>query len=199
MAWLFTFFFISGFCSILYELIWLRLAMADFGVTTAMVSTVLSMFMGGLGLGSWAAGRLARRGTKFPALRLYALTELLIGLSALAVPYELAIGRELLRGLGSSSSFDYYLLSGTWVGLTLIPWSACLGATIPFVMLAIRSSYQRKSPRSFSYLYLANTLGAASGATLPPLLIELFGFQGTLRIGAALNVLLGVCAFAVTL
>jgi len=199
MAWLFTFFFISGFCSILYELIWLRLAMADFGVTTAMVSTVLSMFMGGLGLGSWAAGCLARRGTKFPALRLYALTELLIGLSALAVPYEFAIGRELLRGLGSSSSFDYYLLSGTWVGLTLMPWCACLGATIPFVMLAIRSSYQRESPRAFSYLYLANTLGATGGAMLPPLLIELFGFHGTLSIGAALNVLLGAGAFAVTL
>ena len=199
MAWLFTFFFISGFCSILYELIWLRLAMADFGVTTAMVSAVLSMFMGGLGLGSWAAGRLARRGTKFPALRLYALTELLIGLSALAVPYEFAVGREMLRGLGSSSSFDYYLLSGTWVGLTLMPWCACLGATIPFVMLAIRSSYQRESRRSFSYLYLANTLGATGGATLPLLLIELFGFHGTLRIGAALNVLLGAGAFAVTL
>jgi predicted MFS family arabinose efflux permease len=42
-------------------LIWLRLAMADFGVTTAMGSTVLSMFMAGLGLGSWVGGRLARR------------------------------------------------------------------------------------------------------------------------------------------
>ena len=31
----FVFFFISGFCSILYELVWLRLAMASFGVTTA--------------------------------------------------------------------------------------------------------------------------------------------------------------------
>jgi spermidine synthase len=199
MAWLFVFFFVSGFCSILYELIWLRLAMADFGVTTAMVSTVLSMFMAGLGLGSWAAGRMVRRGTKFPALRLYALTELLIGLSAVTVPYELAIGRDLLRGLGSSSSFDYYLLSGAWVGLALVPWCVCLGATIPFAMLAIRSSYQRESPRSFSYLYTANTLGAASGAILPLFLIELFGFHGTLRIGASLNVLLAACAFAVAL
>lgn len=197
MGWLFAFFFVSGFCSILYELIWLRLAMADFGVTTAMVSTVLAMFMAGLGLGSWFGGRLARRGTKFPALRLYALTELLIGVSALAVPYELALGRDLLRGLGSSSSVDYYLLSGACVGLALVPWCICLGATIPFAMLAIRSSYQRESPRSFSYLYTANTLGAASGAILPLFLIELFGFHGTLRIGATLNLSLAACAFAV--
>jgi hypothetical protein len=141
----------------------------------------------------------ACRGTKFPVLRLYALTELLISLSALAVPYEFAIGRELPRGLGSSSSFDCHVLSGTSVALSLMPWCACLSATIPFVMLAIRSSYQRESPHSFSYLYLANTLGATSGATLPPLLIELFGFHGTLRTGAALNMLLGACAFAVAL
>ncbi len=200
MAWLFVFFFISGFCSILYELIWLRLAMAGFGVTTAMVSTVLSMFMAGLGLGSWAGGRLARRWHgSFPALRLYALTELLIGISAVAVPYELAWGRDLLRGLGSSSSFAYYLFSGAWVGISLVPWCACMGATIPFAMLAIRSSYQQEAPRSFSYLYLANVLGATTGATLPLLLIEIFGFHGTLRIGAALNVLLAAGALAVTM
>jgi spermidine synthase len=200
MVWLFVFFFISGFCSILYELIWLRLAMAGFGVTTAMVSTVLSMFMAGLGLGSWVGGRLARRwhGT-FPALRLYALAELLIGVSAIAVPHELAWGRDLLRGLGSSSSFAYYLFSGAWVALALVPWCACMGATFPFAMLSIRSSYQSEAPRSFSYLYLANVLGAATGATLPLLLIEIFGFHGTLRIGGALNVLLAAGAFAVTM
>src|SRR5271168_2100915 len=81
MFWFFVFFFVSGFCSILYELVWLRLAMAEFGVTTAMVSIVLSVFMAGLGLGSWASGEWIRRhGEKigFPALRLYAAIELLI-------------------------------------------------------------------------------------------------------------------------
>jgi predicted membrane-bound spermidine synthase len=55
--WFFLFFFLSGYCSVLYELIWLRLSMAQFGVTTAMVSIVLSVFMTGLGFGSWASGR----------------------------------------------------------------------------------------------------------------------------------------------
>jgi hypothetical protein len=44
MYWYFIFFFVSGFCSILYEVVWLRLAMAQFGVTTALVSIVLSAF-----------------------------------------------------------------------------------------------------------------------------------------------------------
>src|SRR6202167_6592398 len=74
-SWYFSFFFASGFCSILYELIWLRLAMAQFGVTTPMVSIVLSSFMAGLGVGSLGAGILLRwywqRFTSRP-LRLYA-------------------------------------------------------------------------------------------------------------------------------
>ena len=52
MRWYFFFFLISGFCGILYELVWLRLAMAQYGVTTPIVSIVLSAFMGGLGIGS---------------------------------------------------------------------------------------------------------------------------------------------------
>jgi hypothetical protein len=31
MGWFFFFFFVSEFCSILYEIVWLRLAMAEFG------------------------------------------------------------------------------------------------------------------------------------------------------------------------
>ena len=61
MVWCFSVFFLSGFCAILYELVWLRLAMAQFGVTTALVSIVLSMFMAGLGVGSWVAGKLVNR------------------------------------------------------------------------------------------------------------------------------------------
>ena len=83
MDWIFIFFFLSGFCSILYEVIWLRLSMAQFGVTSAMVSIVLSIFMAGLGLGSWASGRLIREyegRSQTLAMRLYAFAELTIGI-----------------------------------------------------------------------------------------------------------------------
>ena len=59
MTWYFLFFFLSGFCCILYEIVWLRLSMAQFGVTSALVAIVLSTFMAGLGVGSWASGRAA--------------------------------------------------------------------------------------------------------------------------------------------
>ena len=198
MNFFFVFFFVSGFCSVLYEIVWLRLAMAQFGVTSALVSIVLSMFMAGLGLGSWGSGRLIRAyksRERIPALRLYALAELLIGTSALVVPYQFLWGRQLLERLAVSSSWSYYLGSGICIAFTLIPWCACMGATIPLAMLAIRERYAKKSERSFSYLYLANILGAVVGTTIPLLLIELYGFRNTLRIGAACNALLTLCAF----
>jgi spermidine synthase len=198
MFWFFILFLVSGFCSILYEIVWLRLAMAQFGVTTALTSIVLSMFMAGLGLGSWGSGRLIRAyksRERISALRLYALAELLIGVSALVVPYQFLSGRQLLERLAVSSSWSYYLGSGICVALTLIPWCACMGATIPLAMLAIRERYAKKSERSFSYLYLANILGALVGATVPLLLIELYGFRHTLKVAAACNALLALSAF----
>jgi spermidine synthase len=176
--------------------------MAQFGVTSALVSIVLSMFMAGLGLGSWGAGHAIRqyRGRMgIPALRLYAFSELLIGISAVAVPAELFFGRHLLERTLVSSSAGYYLFSGVWVALTLIPWCACVGATIPLAMLAISQSFQRDARRSFSFLYLANVLGAVAGATVPLLLIEIYGFQGTLRVGAMVNGLLFASAMGLSL
>ena len=201
MSWYFFFFFISGFCSVLYELVWLRLAMAQFGVTTAMVSIVLSVFMAGLGLGSWASGRWLRRhgdGLRFPALRLYGVVELLIGVSGLIVPYELGWGRNLLGSLGLSSSLAYYSTSGLWVACTLIPWCTLMGATIPIAMRSISQNVPREAVRSFSYLYTANVAGAVAGTVIPLLLIELLGFHGTLRVGAACNFLIAIGAIAVS-
>jgi spermidine synthase len=204
MRWYFGFFFVSGFCSILYELVWLRLAMAQFAVTTALVSIVLSAFMIGLGAGSWGAGRYLRghkTSLSIPALRLYALTELLIGVSAILVPRELVWGRMLLQKVDAGTPLPvaaYYLAAGFWIGFTLVPWCACMGATFPFAMAAIRANFS-ESRRSFSYLYLANVLGAVTGAAIPLLLIELLGFRGTLHVGAALNFCLATAAFALSL
>lgn len=200
--WYFVFFFLSGFCSVLYELVWLRLAMAQFGVTTAMVSIVLSVFMAGLGVGSWASGRWLRRSEGsggFPALLIYALIELMIGVSGLVVPIGLMWGRRALEHYGPATSFGYYLIAGLWVAATIIPWCALMGATVPVAMRAIGQTLPAESSRSFSYLYTANVAGAVAGTTVPLFLIELLGFHGTLKVGAACNCLIAVSALALSL
>jgi spermidine synthase len=175
--------------------------MAQFGVTTAMVSIVLSVFMAGLGLGSWASGRWLRPSEpsrEFSALRLYALMELLIGLSGLVVPVGLTWGRSILEHSGMSSSFGYYVVAGLWVTLTLLPWCTLMGATVPIGMRAIGQMVPSESRRSFSYLYTANVAGAVFGTVVPLFLIELFGFHQTLKIGAASNFLIAISAFALS-
>lgn len=202
VKWYFFFFIASGFCSVLYELVWLRLSMAQFGVTTAMVSIVLSVFMGGLGLGAWASGKWLRAAGANPesstphsyALRSYAVIELLIGVSGVVVPYELSWGRRILENLGVSSSWVYYCIAGLWVGLTLVPWCALMGATIPVAMRAIGQTLPGEAARSFSYLYMANVIGAVAGTIVPLFLIELLGFRGTLSFGTLANSLIALGA-----
>lgn len=205
MTWFFAFFLISGFCSLVYEVVWLRLAMAKFGVTTPLVSIVLSVFMAGLALGSWLVGRLAARleaRAAAASLRAYALAEVVIAISGLVVPYELEAGRRLLEQLGTAVSWGsstYYLASALWIALTLLPFCTCMGATFPLAMSAIRKTFAGESGRSFSYLYFANVVGATAGTVVSAFfLVELLGFRGTLRVTAGLNGILALLALAVS-
>ncbi|MGC1448759.1 MAG: hypothetical protein WA830_01860 [Candidatus Sulfotelmatobacter sp.] len=185
----------------LYELVWLRLAMAQFGVTTAMVSIVLSAFMAGLGFGSWASGAWLRRRADrlwIAPLRLYALIELLIGISGIAVPYELQWNRNVLERLELTSSLAHYAVSAMWVGCTLIPWCALMGATIPIGMRAMGQLLPGEGERSFGYLYTANVAGAVVGTALPLFLIELLGFHRTLWVGVASNGFIAMAAVAMS-
>lgn len=199
--WLFVFFFVSGFCGLLYEVIWIRLAMAAFGVTTPFISIVLSVFMAGLALGSYSAGILARRArARGPGhdLRRYALAEAVIGASGLLVPVALEAGRRFLeRAQGDQvwSGSSYLLASGGWITLVLLPACLCMGATFPFALAAIRKT--QATERSFSYLYVANVLGATSGTLVSAfVLIEILGFRGSLVAAASLNAALVVGALA---
>jgi predicted membrane-bound spermidine synthase len=197
LAWYFAFFLISGFCSLVYEVVWLRLSMARFGVTTPMVSIVLSVFMAGLALGSVAGAAVARRAERQSAnapLRLYGGMELLIGAAGLLVPHLLRLGYELTTRSGGVhwNSASYYLISGACVAVSLLPWCTAMGATFPLAMAAIRGTVSSTlTERSFSYLYVANVLGAVLGTLIPAfILIELWGFQATLYLASALNLLL---------
>jgi len=202
LGWYFGFFVVSGFCGLVYEVVWLRLAMASFGVTAALASIVLSMFMAGLGLGSWGAGTLTRRvlDTDGPrALRFYSVAELLVGISSLVVPLQLKLGRLLLQHMGSFGAWQtsrYYLLAGFWIAITLVPWCTCMGSTFPLLMMVIRQTAKPRSERSFSYLYVANVLGALLGTIASAfVLIELLGFRGTLYVAGSLNTILALLAF----
>ena len=204
MGRFFALFVLSGFCGLVYQVVWLRLAMAAFGVTTALVSIVLSVFMAGLAGGSFGAGKLTRRLEGAPAskfLRLYAATELWIGLSGVAVPPLLSWGRAVVAGAGEGASWGsggYYAASAAWVVLATLPFCIGMGATFPLAMAAIRRAYPDASSRSFSYLYVANVLGAMAGSLGSAfVLIETLGFRGTLLVAAAANGVVAIAAWVI--
>src|ERR1700683_2493637 len=111
---LFLLFFLSGFSSLVYQVVWTRMAFASFGIITPVLSVVLSVFMLGLALGSWAGGRgIAglERATGLSPIFLYGGAELIIGCGGILVPKLFKIGEHLLLSSGQSDSFRYLLLS----------------------------------------------------------------------------------------
>src|SRR5579863_2262300 len=107
---LFLLFLVSGFCGLLYQIVWLRMAFASFGVITSVLSVVVSVFMLGLFVGSWAAGRWIERLTGrlgVSAIHLYAMSEGMIALGAWGVPWLFAIGERLLLAAGERNSYAY--------------------------------------------------------------------------------------------
>ena len=186
----FVFFFVSGFSSLVYQVVWTRLAFASFGIITPVLSVVISVFMLGLSIGSWAGGRfivpLARK-TGLSAAVFYAATEFIIGLGAYAVPRLFHLGEHILLSMGASNSFRYLFLSAVVLAISILPWCLFMGATFPFMMAYIREKSESHSD-SFSYLYVANVLGAMCGTFLTAIVfVELFGFRTTLQLAAAGN------------
>ncbi|MFZ0827159.1 MAG: hypothetical protein WAO02_07030 [Verrucomicrobiia bacterium] len=192
---LFLLFFLSGFCSLVYQVVWTRMAFASFGIITPVLSVVLSVFMLGLAAGSWAGGRyiaswVERSGLS--AVVFYAGAELLIGLGAFAVPKLFTAGEYLLLAAGQTNSIGYLFLSALVLAFSILPWCLFMGATFPLMMAYVRER-DCNSTESFSFLYMANVLGAMSGTFLAAVvLVELLGFRHTLCVAAAGNFTIAV-------
>jgi spermidine synthase len=186
-------FFISGFCSLVYQMVWTRLAFASFGIITPVLSVVLSVFMLGLAAGSWAGGRGVAglvRATGLSPIFFYGAAELIIGCGGVLVPKLFKIGERLLLSSGQSDSFRYLFLSALALSVSILPWCVFMGVTFPLMMAYVREQ-EKESAKSFSFLYFANVLGAMSGSILTVLvLVEVLGFVHTLVFAAAGNVLI---------
>jgi len=191
-------FLLSGFCSLLYQTVWLRMAVANFGVNAPIVASVLSVFMLGLALGNFLGGRLLaflqKRGP-LPGLRIYALLELAISLGGLLVPSLMSYGATAILSVPMTNA-SYFLLSFLVILLALVPFCAAMGATFPIALAAFNSSEDRKRSSAFSQLYFANVCGAIYGTVFPAFIaFEWLGFQKTVYLAVAANWLIVLLAW----
>jgi spermidine synthase len=192
---LYLLFALSGFCALVYEILWTKYLSLTFGTTILAVSTVAAVFMGGLALGSYLLGRHADRETNL--LRIYAFLELGIAVTALlfAPTLELveavyiALSRSLPTHPAISTAF-HFLFSA----LLLLPPSACMGGTFP---LMCRFFARKKCGGQIGRLYALNTLGATLGAFGAGFfLIPALGLSTTGYLAVFTNLAIAAGAFA---
>lgn len=197
---LFLLFVLSGFCGLAYQIVWLRLAFRSFGIATPVLSVVVSVFMLGLALGSWGAGRFVNgpfRRSRLSPIYLYAAAEALIGVSALLIPLAFEAGERSLFRAGEIDSAAYFVYSAGILAATLLPACIAMGTTFPLMLAFMRRALVTDGNR-FSFLYLGNVLGASLGAAITPLiLVESFGFGGTLIFGAIINIFIAIVSVGI--
>lgn len=191
-------YFFSGALGLIYEILWLRKLLLVFGSTVHAVSTILTVFFGGLALGSWLLGRLIDR-REGAGLRWYAALEAGIGVYALATPWLFEVIQRVYIPIYQSSGFSTtVLVTASFVcsaAILLIP-TALLGATFPVLSrFLIRSSEERGV--KIATLYGINTAGAMAGTLfvyhvgLPTL-----GLFRTLLCAVVLNLGIGALCLA---
>ena len=189
------FFFVSGACGLLYQVVWTRKLVLLFGTTSYAVSTVLSIFFLGLGLGSLWGGRLADR-HKNPLL-LYGLFELIVGAWALLFILTINYGEGgvvfLLKAFDFSRTVGIVLRGLLATAFLFVP-VLLMGATLPLLAKYVNRQAQVQGLR-IGALYTLNTFGAVAGCfTTGFFLLANFGYTQTTLIGAAANGVIGALA-----
>jgi spermidine synthase len=199
----FAAFFLSGASSLIFQNIWGRLLHHVFGSTSVAVSTVVTVFMAGLGLGAWVAGRWADR-IRHPIIT-YAFAELGVGAWALMIPVLvdpqgwLATVNEWLRVEMGTGSAGFMIGRFLCVLPILLVPTTLMGASLPLLARHFVQADQRAGAvgSRVGVLYSLNTFGGVTGVLLAGfLLMPMFGVTATNAAAVSFNFLLGLGVLA---
>jgi spermidine synthase len=190
-------FFLSGAAALIYEVVWVRSLSLVFGGTHLAVTTVLSVFMGGLAAGSYLIGKRVDA-IKNP-LRLYGHLELGIALFAVIFIVLLKIYPSvyifLVQGKESSTLYLSFIRV-LFAFISLIVPATLMGGTLP-VLTRFVTGHSKKLGTHLSLLYGFNTLGAVAGTAAAGFyLLRYFSLSTTLKTAIVMNVLIGITSLA---
>lgn len=198
---LLLFFFLSGGCGLIYEVVWTKLFALTMGGTTYALSTVLAAFMGGLALGSRYGGKwIDRRGNP---LLIYGLLEGAIGLYCLLVPWLMdfvpAILSPFYDKYYTSNLFLFGMMRFILCVLILIIPTVMMGASLP-VLSKFYAGNKAKFGWEVGRLYAVNALGAGVGAfTAGFLLLPALGKSMSIYFAAMANGIICVVVISIWL
>jgi len=187
--------FCSGAAGLVFQMVWFHRCGLALGNSVWSTSIVLSSFMGGLAVGG---GLFARFGHKTRTLLgTYAVLELVVALSGLAVTFVLPATTDLIAGwLGSGdASWRMPLVRvATAFGILALPATA-MGATLPALTAALARRHISFGS-ALGWIYGWNTLGAVAGVLAAELLlIRGLGMTGSAWVAAGLNVTAALLAW----
>jgi spermidine synthase/MFS family permease len=196
-------FVLSGLSSLIFQTIWTRHLHHVFGATSVAISTVLTVFMAGLGLGTWVSGRYADR-IKHPIFT-YAFAEIGVALWGLLIPLLVAsdgwladVNAFLRQSLGAESA-TFMIARFLCVAPILLVPTFMMGTSLP--LLSQHFARHERDPQRVSALvgtlYSVNTFGAALGPFLSAfVLMPTVGLAVTNVFACSLNLLLAALIFA---
>lgn len=193
---------LSGFTSMVYELVWVRMFAVILESSTYSFSLMLAAFIAGITVGSLIAGRVMASSRRY--LLIFGLCELAITVSVIAgipfyerLPYSFWKLRYLLKPV--AETFFYYNLMKFFIcfSIMFVP-TLFFGMTLPLVS-KIASTNLGQLAKKIGNVYAANTLGTLLGAlSTGLLLIPVLGLKRSLEIGFGLNLVIALIVFART-
>ena len=196
MFFVFTLFFISGACGLIYEVVWSRMMMLIFGRSVLAVGTVLAAFMWGIALGSFMLRKYSDRSRN--PLRLYALYEIGVALTAFIASFLLI--RITPVDVWMHRTFSDFPLVFDVVrffiafSLLIIP-TVLMGATLP-ILSRVAVKRLSKAGQELGSLYAINTLGAVAGSLAAGFyLIGNLGLHGAVYVAVLGNLAVGLLAW----
>jgi spermidine synthase len=192
---------LTGLSSFIYEIAWIRMLSLVLGASTHSFELMLASFILGLALGGlWVRHRVdpARDPVRF-----LGIVQLAMGVAAAATIPVYGASFDLMAWLLGSvnrnvGGFALFNLGSTAIALlVMLPATFCAGMTLPLITYRLLRS--PTGERALGMVYAVNTLGAIVGVILAVhLLMEWVGLKGTVLVGAAIDVALGVVLIAAT-
>lgn len=196
-GFLFFVFFLSGFSGLIYESVWSGYLKLFLGHAAHAQTLVLSLYMGGMAIGAWLAGRYMPRLAN--PLMAYAAAELLIGLFGMVFhPVFVSASDTMLDQIlpGIESPFLIELIRWCGAALLIVPQTLLLGATFPLISVGILRSFPLGPGQTISMLYFTNSMGAVIGVLLSGfVLVAEVGLPGTIMTAALVNILLALMVY----
>jgi spermidine synthase len=197
LSLIYLIFFLSGAAALIYEVVWVRYLSLVFGGSHLAVTTVLSVFMGGLALGSYQIGK--HVGKYKQLLRLYGFLELGIASSALVFLALMRFYPSIyvpLAQIADTSPVYLSCIRFTFALIALILPTTLMGGTLP-VLSSFTTSRVKGLGSRLSFLYGFNTLGAVGGAAVAGFIfLRNYSVSSTLFMAVLINVLVGVLGIA---